>query len=464
MGGFAEYYGQTLMHPLALTFTVILGLAALWTPRRYALVPILLAATTLPMAQRVVIAGADFTLLRLLLLAYVIRILFRREWVGFAWNRLDSAVLIWVVVGATMVTVQYGFDMVVNRAGWAYDILLTYFASRILIRHWYDFLTLAKATAIISVPMAAIFLYELATQKNMFHVFGGVSEFTWVREGRLRCQGPFAHPIIAGTFWAALMPLIWMLWRGEGQSRFFAIIGTLAGVTIIASTASSTPLLSSLAAVMGLSLFFLRGHRTKLWVGLFAAILILHFFIMKQPVWHLMARLDVVGGSTGWHRFVIFDAFVRHFSDWWLIGYATPTDWAWQMRDITNQYIGQGINGGLSRLVAFIMVLVVAFANVGRALGQGAEADRSDRVSAEWHTWLVGVIAFVHVVTFWGLAYFGQMSTLFYLQLAFAGSVVGLAEQTEERAGAYREKVREPSVLRMKNGGRSTAVPLNSTR
>ena len=44
---------------------------------------------------------------------------------------------------------------------------------------------------------------------------GGVPEITVVREGRLRCQGAFAHPILAGCFWAEQLPLIAALSAGN---------------------------------------------------------------------------------------------------------------------------------------------------------------------------------------------------------------------------------------------------------
>ena len=427
--GFADFYGQTNLHPFALSAVILLALLVLVFPRRFALVPLLVAATTLPMAQRLVIAGADFTMIRLLLLAYVLRFLLRSEWRGFSWNRLDTVVILWVIAGAAIMTIHYGsVEVFINRLGWGYDVVLGYFAGRVLLQGWDDVVGLAKATAVISLPMAVFFLYELVTQYNVFHVFGGVPEITNVRDGRVRCRGPFAHAIIAGTFWAVMLPLIWMLWSGERRSRILAIIGTVSAFTIIAATASSTPLLSAMAALGGAGLFLLRHRRTQMWVGLIAVLFVLHFFVMQAPVWHLISRVDIVGGSTGWHRYVILDTFINHFSEWYLTGYATPTDWRWQMRDITNQFIIQGVLGGLLTLAIFIFVLVLAFGNVGRRLaeieGQGFGGD----AMLEWRLWLVGVMVFVHVVTFTGLSYFGQMNILWHLQLAMAGAVgAGLA-------------------------------------
>ena len=456
--GFADFYGQTQLHPLALSAVSLLAVLVLALPRRFALAPLLVAATTLPMAQRVVIAGADFTMIRLLLLAYLLRFVFRGEWSGFAWNRLDTAVMLWAVAGTMIMTLHYGtVDAFVHRLGWSYDIIFGYFAGRVLLRAWDDVLGISNMVAIISIPVAVVFLYEWTTQYNLFHVFGGVSEFTQVREGRVRAQGPFAHAIIAGTFWAAMLPLIWMLWSGEQRSRALALTGSASAFLIIASTASSTPILSAMAALGGAALFLLRHRRTQMWVGLIAVLFVLHFFVMQAPVWHLISRVDVIGGSQGWHRYVILDTFINHFSDWYLTGYATPTDWRWQMRDITNEFMVQGLRGGLLTLTIFVLVLVLAFGNIGRRLAAIENQSSGGDATLEWRLWLVGVMVFVHVVTFTGLSYFGQMNILWYLQLAMAGAVgAGLAASQTVSAAQTLGRRQPPSF-----GGQSPHRPVN---
>lgn len=424
MGGFAGYYGQTSLHPVALVAVVLLAFAILSLPRRLALAPMVIAATSIPMSQRLVLGGADFTLIRLLLLAYFLRLLFRGEARGFVWDRLDTTVLVWTILGTLIKTIHYGdTGALVNRLGWSYDVLLTYFAARFLIKDWEDLLGLARFVCFLSVPIAGIFVFEWTTRYNLFSVFGGVPAQTVIRAGQLRCQGPFAHPIIAGTFWAAMLPLMWMLFRETKASRRLAYIATVAVFVIVASTASSTPVASVLAALGITWLFPWRRYRRQMWLGFFVVTALLHFVIMDQPVYHLMARVDITGGSTGWHRFVILETFIHNFSDWYLTGEHNPEKWRWQMRDITNHYINQGLQGGLLTLAAFILTIVLAVLNVGRALQRLENGNDSEGASGQWKVWLVGVAVLVHAVTFLALSYFGQMNTLWYLQLAFAGSV-----------------------------------------
>lgn len=442
MGGFAGYYGQTSLHPLALSAIIFLSLAVLIVPRRFSLVPLLLAATTIPMAQRLVVSGADFTLLRLLLLAYLIRIILRGEWRDFSWNKIDSAVLLWAVSGTIIMTVHYGdVSALINRLGWSYDILLTYFAARCLLRSVDDLKMLSVFTALISFPMAAMFFVEWTTRNNIFSVFGGVPSITGIREGRLRCQGPFAHPILAGTFWAALLPIIWLQLKEGHFNRWLGYAGTGAALFIVIASSSSTPILSVVAAFVGLAIFLFRRRRTQIWVGVIVIAALLHFVVMNNPIWHLMARVDIIGGSTGWHRFVIFDAFVNNFSEWFLTGESDPRSWGvWQMRDITNQYILEGLRGGLLTLIIFIALLVRCFGGVGRTLTLLEERCIREDLRHEWFVWMVGVGIFVHVVTFFGVSYFGQMIAILYLQLALAGSIYAIFQSGHVAGGVIAAK------------------------
>jgi len=442
MGGFGDYYGVTFLHPWSVTATALLALFVLTLPARLALLPLLMAATTLPMAQRVVIAGADFTLLRILLLVYVVRVLLRGEYRDYRWNVVDGLVLLWALSSTVFMTINYGsFDAFLNRLGWSYDLILTYFLGRVILSRWDNVLGFAKGVVFISIPVAAIFIHEWNTQQNLFHVFGSVPEYTRVTEGRIRCQGPFPHSIIAGAFWAALLPVIWLLWREPSGGRMLSIIGTICALIIVATTSSSTSVLTVLAAVTAVIMFPFRRQRTMIWVGIVAIAFVLHFFIMKQPIWHLMARADILAGSTGWHRFVIFDAFVNNFSRWYLVGESDPLSWGvWQMRDITNYYISQGLRGGLATLLVFLLVLIYGFRNVGKSLTLSeSSAKRSDPV-LEWRLWLLGVALFSHVVTFFGVSYFGQIIVVWYLQLALVGSAGVCLSQRQVSNEPCRDK------------------------
>jgi hypothetical protein len=427
-------YGETTLHPLGVLAVLVLGLFALLASRRAAIVPLLAAACAIPMAQRLVIFGADFTMLRILVVAYFFRVMIRGEFRGVGRNRLDTAMLMWSICGTVVMTIAHGTTTVfINRLGWSFDMLGIYFVGRFLIRSWSDLKFTASAMAVLSLPTAILFAVEYATQYNVFSIFGGVPAETWLRGGRLRCQGAFVHPILAGTFWASALPLIWTLRK---QNNFLMYLGTFNCLLIVATVSSSTAILSVLLGVGGVALFRWRRHRRRMWMGLFALLAALHV-VMKKPVWHLMARVDLTGGSTGHHRYRIFDAFVNNFSKWYLTGETSPMSWGvWEMRDITNTYMVQGLTGGLLTLVVFLLVLIFAYGNVGRALDARAIIRSPKR---QWICWCIGVAIFVHTVTFLAVAYLGQMTVMLYLELSLTSSVYIFAMRDSRKLEAkYR--------------------------
>jgi hypothetical protein len=157
----------------------------------------------------------------------------------------------------------------------------------------------------------------------------------------------------------------------------------------------------------------------------FLILLFLHL-VREKPVWHLLARLASITGGTGYHRFKLIDEAIAHFDEWWLLGTGSTEHWSLaQASDITNQYILEGVRGGLPTLIAFIVVLVIGFRTTGRsvrralALPQLAPADRQRTAMLGWG---LGVCLGVHAVAFIGVSYFGQLSSILYLHMAMIPS------------------------------------------
>jgi hypothetical protein len=362
-------YGQTVIHPVALGFTLIAGVLMLLLPRRYVMVPFVVAAIFIPIQQRLVIASIDFFMLRILILFGWARLIARYEYRGLRLNTLDKAMILW----AAAATISYAFlwetsAALIYKLGLAFDALGSYFIIRCLVRDFQDIQYVIKALAAICVLLAAAMLVERTTGRNAFAVFGGVSEITIVREGRLRCQGAFVHPILAGTFGATLMPLFLSLcWQREG-GKALAASGFIAGALITFTSASSGPVIAALAGLVGLSLWLFRRHIRLIRWGFLYTVIALHLY-MTAPVWALLARANAVGGSTGYHRYLLFDQFIKHFHEWWLWGVKSTAHWGYYLFDITNQYVLVAVEGGLLTLVLFIAVIVLCYKGIGRGLG-----------------------------------------------------------------------------------------------
>jgi hypothetical protein len=313
--------------PLGLAFLMTMGLLILVLPRRLVFLPFIMAVSYTTLGQRVVIAGLNFDIIRILLLFGWVRLLIRGELKAFDFTVIDKLIIAFVlasVITATILTPT--MDTLINRMGQAYNTILTFFLFRFLVRDLDEIIFMLKITAIVILPLALSMIIEKSTQRNIFSVFGGVSEFTMIREGSLRCQGPFRHPILAGTFGATLFPLFFALWNRQTKGRIFAYIGIISSTIITVASASSGPLMAYLASIIGLFFWPLRNKMRFVRWALLAGIAMLAVF-MKAPIWFLIGRLSAITGGTGWDRSELIDEAIKHFSEWWLLGTTYTAHW-----------------------------------------------------------------------------------------------------------------------------------------
>lgn len=417
-GASVDWANQTILHPVGLALVLVLGTLMLILPRRHAGLMLIVMACSVAPAQRLVVAGLDFNLLRIMVLFGWARLLMRNEFAGFRWHRLDTWVVAWAVVGSVIYTIQQGAaSALIYKAGASFDAIGMYFLYRCLVRDMDDLVVLIKGLVLISIPVAGFLLLEKSTGRNMFAVFGGVSEITQVRFGKVRAQGPFSHAILAGTFWAALVPMMAALWWRRGNGRMFALIGVVTTIVIVIACASSTPMAALGAALFGALMWSMRHWMRWVRWGLLAMLLGLHV-VMNKPVWHLIARIDLVGGSTGWHRYNLINQAIHRFPEWALFGTRGTAHWGYGLSDVTNHYVLEGVRGGFVTLVLFVGQIVIAFGAIG-ALRRVVQGDRMKEPMA----WAMGVAMFVHVTAFIAVSYFGQIIVVWYMLLAICASL-----------------------------------------
>src|SRR5271157_3604466 len=91
--------GTTLLHPAIAAFTLCLVLAVMTVRRRWVLLPLCLALCFVPIQQRLVIAGLNFDINRIMLLFGWARLLMRHELDRLRRTALDGLFVLWLVVG-----------------------------------------------------------------------------------------------------------------------------------------------------------------------------------------------------------------------------------------------------------------------------------------------------------------------------------------------------------------------------
>jgi hypothetical protein len=417
--------GTTFINGIGLVFTLLMCVLMLALPRRYALVPVIILTCYMTMGERIMVAGANFTMIRIVTLAGWTRIIGRGEIRSLRLNAIDKAIIAWTIAAIVTYTLLWQTGQAFfNRLGFAYDAFGMYFLFRFLIRDLNDIKWMVRILAILIGPLAAAMLAEKLTGRNVFAIFGGVMEFTRLREGSLRCQGPFAHPILAGSFGATLLPLFVGLWYQGKKNHRLAAIAVISCLVITVTSASSGPFLAAMAGMIGLLMWHRRQWlRTIRW-GILLGLIALHLK-MKAPVWFLIARADVFGGSTGWHRAALIDGAVKHFGDWWLVGVKDTGYWSGEthlLADVTNEYVWQGVQGGLLTLLLFVLIIVLCFRGVGRT---------ARLMQGRWPapdlfcTWSLGAALFAHVVNYLSITYFDQNFVNWYLLLSMISTAAG---------------------------------------
>ncbi len=417
-------YNQTNLNPIAFAFTFIMCIAILKVKREYMIIPLILVACFITNMQRISIAGIDFSMLRIITMVGFFRVIIRNDKLSMTFNSIDKVLVYYSIIKVITYTVLWSnSNAFIYMLGQMLDTIGAYFLIRLAIYDLKEYDIIIK-TMIISAIFVSVFMIieHLSGGRNIFSIFGGVPEMSEVRNGRLRAQGAFGHSIMAGTFGAILLPLSWGLW--QRNLKKIAVTGIISSFIITFASSSSGPIMSLLFGMFGISFWILNKY-TAIFRNLFFLSLVMLHLVMKAPIWHLIARIDLVGGSTGYHRYLLMDAAINNFSGWFIFGIRDTAIWGHGLQDITNQYILEGAHGGVITMILFILVIIKCFQSVGTARSRFVNQPETQK-----YIWALGVVLFVHVWNFISVSYFEQLIFIYYLLLAMISSLTNLPEIT----------------------------------
>jgi hypothetical protein len=410
---------ETVLHPIVLAAMLIAIVLIFLLPRKYVIWPFLCTAFLVPLGQAILVGGLHFFVIRVIILTVAVRMLVSmftspEGAFGHRWGALDIIFVLWALFRASAGVLVFSFNSsaTIYQAGFLLDALGGYFALRYLIRDDDDIYKTIRVFAVISVIISGCMLFEKLHQVNLFGLLGGVRAIPEVRLGSVRAQGPFQHELLAGTFGATLLPLFFLLWK-RGTSQVLAVLGAISATVMVVTSHSSTSVMAYAAALIAICAWPLRRHMRLVRWALVLALVSLQL-VMKAPAWFLIARVDIVGGSSGYHRAMLVDHFITHFRDWWLMGTADNARWGFDMWDLCNQFVSEGELGGLATFACFVAMILLGFSKIGRAR-KSVEGDREK----EWYFWLLGAALLSHVTAFFGVSYFDQTRVLWFALLAF---------------------------------------------
>lgn len=428
---------QTILNPWVLVLVLIAGVLICVWPRKKATIMFLAVSLLIPVDQVLLIGPAHFDMLRILVAFGIFRMI--REKVASkvrtfsgGINKIDVFfILLTVFVALNGILLFQATGAVINQLGNLYTDFGVYFLLRSLIRDEQDVVSAIQGLAWIAAAVAVIMSYEFLTGHNPYAILGGARAAEYAslaaRSDRFRAQGPFAHSILAGTFGAVLLPAFVALWWKGKKYRKITLIGAVSTLVMTVTCNSSTPVIAYVAGVLALCLWPLRkSMRIIRWAIVFTLVS-LHL-VMKAPVWHLIARIDIAGGSSSWHRYMLIDQCIRHFGDWWLIGVKDTSVWGWDMWDTANQYVGTCDNSGLLPFLFLVAILVYGFKYLGRARRAVAKVRKE-----ALFVWAIGSALFANAVAFFGISYFDQTVVAWYALLAIISAVATVSLKKSKR-------------------------------
>jgi hypothetical protein len=412
----------TLLHPLVLVVMLLAMVAILFAPRKWTPVAFLLVVFLGSIGQQIYVGGFHFYVARILVITAVIRIVISAFVIpgpvlAGGTNLVDRLFILWVICrcGANVLLNDAATGAITYQVGWMIDAIGGFLLMRFAIRDEEDIVRVVKVFAVLTCIFAVTMADEKFHNQNIFGYLGVLPVAPGTREGAIRAGAAFAHPILAGVFGVALMPLFWWLWQ-SGKGKVAAAFGFCGSVGMMLMSASSTPLLAFAAAVVA---WFAWPFRSKLHIlrwGFVAMLVGLHM-VMKAPVWMLISRVDLVAGNSGYHRAMLIDQCIRHFWDWWLIGTNAAGTWGWDLWDTSNQFVQEAESGGLLTFVLFILIISLTF----RRLAKARNLVEDDRPQARF-MWAQSVTLFTHCVCFFGISYFDHTKMMWYAFLAITAA------------------------------------------
>lgn len=421
------------MNPFAAVFFIICAIALISVPRKWAPVALFVGCCYMTMGQGINLGGINLPIYRMLLLVGVVRVTTKGERIAGGLNAIDKLILAWSgwVLFASLFHEWSPGSGPVYAAGYVFNLTVVYFLIRIWCTDLDEVTGVIIFIAFLLAPIALEMIYEKIAKTNQFSIFGGVPYNVAIREGKYRAQGPFRHPILAGTVGATCLPLFIGIWK---KNRLAGVVGMASGICMALASASSGPVMSAMAGIGAVIMWRFR-HLTKM--ARYSAVAAYFAFglMTGEPGYYIMKRIDISGGSTGYFRARLIESSIENLGDWWLFGtdytrhwMATGVSFSPNHADITNYYLAFGVTAGLAAIILVIAILINAFRWVGILCRDRYETDPEE----SFMIWCIGAALFAHATTSISVSYFDQSIVFFWMTVAVISSMHSGKKISEE--------------------------------
>ena len=413
----------------------------------YGLIIYIAAFAWYPTYVTVPVGTIDFTVRRIVILALFAKLFLQTDLPDrFKLMRLDKLIIIYfgaqILAGAT--TTQSLMAFLENRGGAVFDMLLPYFAVRMIIRNKQQYLTLLKGVLIIAAPLAIAGFYQCITGDNpvgffkKYYAWGRVKRDVPIpRAGFFRADITFSHSIMYGLFFSMFGPICAGLLRHVRKGKLLYAIGVgLMGVGVVSSV-SAGPCLGALLAVLFVTLYFYRRY----WRIALLLVILMCGMVEIIGSRHFYEEIDrfTFSGHTASYRVRLIEValFKGGMRGHWVTGFGWGVDPGWMPKiypgderatDITNHYLVVLCRFGLVGLVPFLAMNIAAVKKLVDSYK--VSTYKSDK----WLVWCLSAALFGSAASFLGAYIFGPPTTVYYMMVGLCGVMPAIVTKSCARA------------------------------
>jgi len=414
------------MESVTLSIAVIVSLSVFLVRPVWSLVLYCAVLVYYPTYLTLKVGSFDFSVPRIVIIAIFANLFLRTALLRqFKSIWLDKALIFYFVAqifSGTMTNPSLG-AFLENRAGAISDVVLPYFAVRLIITDRTQYLSLLRGFLLLVAPLACLGLYESITGHCLFafaREFAAWQSWQKPYEGRFgfhRAYFAFSQPIMFGMFFAIVGPMCAGLLRQRRKATLIYAAGIAMAAVGVFSSMSNGPLVGAILAAA----FILAYPYKRLWkpaVATFLLMCLLVEVISNRHFYFPLTRFTF-NPSTAWYRAKLLDValFEGGMSGHWLTGYGQG-DPGWGAKidgrstvDIVNHYLLILYKFGLAGLVPYLVVLAAA----ARRLADAFKASTSK--ADQWLIWCLAGAFFGVLCAMFSVSLFGQPVNVFYMIL-----------------------------------------------
>ena len=419
------------MEAVTLTVAAIASTLILFSSPVHGLGVFIAVLCLYPRYLNVPLGTIDFNASRIVIMALFVKLFLMTDLprrFKFIW--LDKLLIGYFIAQflASITTSRSFMAFLEHWLGSAVDMVLPYFAVRMIIIDRQKYLTILKWIFVIAAPLALAGFYQCITGVNPvgffrnYFAWSGRDYFPQSRFGLMRADVVFEHSIMYGLFFAMFGPVCVGILGHVKKHKLFYWVGLGLMCLGLFSCLSSGPALAAMLSIGFLAFYRFRRY----WKAALITVVIMCGIVEIVSNRHFYDVIDrfTLSSSTAYYRSRLIEVALYEggMSGHWITGYGYDVDPGWgpkidrrSFTDMVNYYLSILSRYGLVGLVPFFAVGIEAVRRLVRAYKMSIyDADK-------WIVWCLGAVLFGMVAALGTVSLHDNTKTIFYVIIAFCG-------------------------------------------